>query len=69
MKKVRYKHKIFYWAVAAVWLAIGAGWVYIATDVDMQRIHFRWLSWIFVVCYIGLAAREIYYYFKDKNIE
>ena len=63
--KPRYRHKIWYWVTAAMWFAIAFGWVKIA--VDMQRVHWPWLSWFFVLCYIGFAVREIYAYFKDRE--
>lgn len=64
-QKPRYRHKFWYWAVAGVWLGIAAGWAKIA--LSMQRVHWPFLSWFFVLCYIGLAIWEIYRYFEDKN--
>lgn len=64
MKK-RYRFRWTYFMFAAVFVCLSLFQLYLVFSGRAQT--FVWLCYVFSVCWLALAAREIYFYFADKK--
>lgn len=65
--KMHHKHWQTYWITAAVCFACACGQIY--SVIFNGNVNFALLFYLLAAGWLGLAVREIYWYYKDKKAD